>query len=205
MRLFVKLLLAGLLFLLVSCGGSEVDGAVDVSSSASSGISTTSTVAVTSTTSTTGSTTVSATSEPLFDETEAAVREVHTRFMTEMFDIDERVTDPLDRLALIEELATGDQYRRSSEASKRAAESGEAMANPGYVSNIVTVTIVGDTASVLDCSQGRGELYSPTGELLIPADDFFKLRTTKLVLVDGVWKVNDFYTGGDNRCDPELY
>jgi len=199
MRLFVKSSLAGLLFLLVSCGGSEVDGAVGVSSSTSSSISTTTTAVVTSTTSTTASTTT----EPLHDEVEAAVREAHTRFMTEMFTIDERVTDPLDRLPIIEELSTGVQYRRSSEAARRRSETGEAIVAPGYVSNIAEVEIYGTTASVMDCSQGLAELYSPVGELLIPADDFFKFRTTELVLVDGVWKVSDFFAGGDDRCDPE--
>jgi len=201
---WVRVLVVGLLFGLVGCGGSGGDGVgLDGLSSTSSSVSSSSstTVVVTSTT----STTVSTTTETLYDEVEAAVREVHTRVMTEMFNVDERVNDPLDGLALIEELTTGGQYRRSTEARQRRAESGEALVGPGYVSNIVKVEIDGETASVLDCSQGLGELYSSTGELLIPADDFFKFRTTKLVVVNGVWKVTDIITGGDNRCNPEDY
>ena len=151
------------------------------------------------------SNTASTTAEPLYDEVEAAVREVHTRFMTELFNVDERVTDPLGMLPLLAELATGDQYKRSYETLQRHADSGEALVGPGYASNIVKVEINGNTASVLDCSEDRADGYSSTGELIVPADGFFKFRTTELVLVDGVWKVSNFFVGGDSRCDPEKY
>ena len=127
--------------------------------------------------------------------------------MTELFNVDERVTDPLDRLPLIEELTTGDQYQRSSDAVHRNAEDGRALASPGYVSNIVEVEIDDgeEFASVVDCSKDLGEIYSPSGVLVIPADDFYKFRTTELAKVDGAWKVSNFFTGGDHRCDPDLY
>ena len=135
---------------------------------------------------------------------EAAVRQVHTRFMTELFTIDARVVGPEARLPLAEELTTGRQLKRIRESVVNDLDSGERLVGPGFDSHIVLVVITGDKAEVVDCSQGRGEGYSADGQLLVPADDFYKLRWTELVLIDGTWFVEDFLTGGDNRCDPSV-
>jgi hypothetical protein len=77
----------------------------------------------------------STTSEaPLSDEDQ--VRQVHTRFMTELFNRDERTEGvvPMDEL---EELTTGAQLARSSESASRREATGERVApkaesNPQY-------------------------------------------------------------------------
>jgi hypothetical protein len=65
---------------------------------------------------------------------------------------------------------------------------------------VVEAVVTGDSATVLDCSRDAGEGYSSSGELLVPADEFFKLRRS--VLGDGEWLVEEIYTEGDQHCDP---
>ena len=84
-------------------------------------------------------------------EIEAAVRAVHTRFMTELFNRDERIDGPEVILALAEELTSGQQLARIREYVARHVESGERVAGPGFDSNIIEVLVDGDHASVLDC------------------------------------------------------
>ena len=136
-------------------------------------------------------------------EDEEQIREVHTRFMTELFEIDERVDDPATVLPAAEELTTGNQLERIRQRVRHDAATGEALVGPGYDTNIVEVVIDGDRATVLDCSLDPAARYGPDGAVLVPADDFHKLRSTELVLVDGRWLVENFNTGGDERCDPD--
>jgi hypothetical protein len=144
------------------------------------------------------------TTKPI-DSVEAAVRLVHTRFMTELFARDERVTGPEVILPLAEELTTGRQLKRIQESVDRDLASGDRTSSPGYESHIVSVEVKGDKASVVDCSKDRSEGYSSAGQLTIPADDFFKFRGAELLEIDGKWFVEDFLTGGDNRCNPYDY
>jgi hypothetical protein len=150
------------------------------------------------------STTVATTaSEPATDDVEAAIRAAHTRVMTELFARDERVKGPEAMLELAEELTTGPLLERIRDAVEQRASTGERATSPGYDSNIVSLEVISPTsATVLDCSQDRSELFAPTGELLVPADDFYKLRESQLVLVNGDWLVQEIISGGDERCDP---
>jgi len=123
--------------------------------------------------------------------------------MTELFARDERIDGPEAMLPLAEELTTGPLLQRIRDDIKSKQTSGERSANPGYDSHIVRVTMLSTNhAQVLDCSQDRGERFSANGTLLIPADDFYKLRTSDMVQVDGRWVASDIYVGGDERCDP---
>jgi hypothetical protein len=123
--------------------------------------------------------------------------------MTELFARDERVTGPESILPLAEQLTTGALLQRIKEDLAERQRSGVFGVSPGYDSHIVKVTMVDATnARVLDCSQDRGEGYSTDGKLLVPADDFYKLRESELTLVDGRWLAREIKTGGDERCEP---
>jgi len=159
--------------------------------------STTSTTEATTTTSTTEDTT----STSLDDET--AVRERHTYFMTEALARDEREITFEEQMAILERIAVDPLLKRSREIAAENYELGYYAVGPGYDSHIVDVDVADDRATVFDCSQGRGELYAADGELLIPADDFYKIRRTELVKIDGQWFVEDLITGGDTLCEPE--
>jgi hypothetical protein len=123
--------------------------------------------------------------------------------MTELAAIDEREVGPEARLPLIEELTTGAQKARMTDAITERVENGDRLVSVGgFISNVVSVDVNGDRALVEDCSLDRGELYSADGNLITPAADTFGLRTTVLVLVDGSWLVEDFWAAAE-QCDPE--
>lgn len=143
------------------------------------------------------------TTPPTTVSTEAAIRAAHTRVMTELFARDERITGPETILPLADELTTGPYLQRIKEVTAAKVASGERSVGPGYDSHIVKVTMVdANHARVLDCSQDRGERYSAAGSLIIRADDFYKLRESEMVLVDGRWLAQELNTGGDQRCTP---
>ena len=167
----------------------------DTTAAPSSAAPTTESVAATST---------SSTSAPTTDATtvEDAIRAAHTRFITELMRWKGSPEDDQERLALAEQWTTGAQLQRMKEATAGRVSSGEYIIG-GYESSIVSVEVEGPTsARVVDCSKDLGVLYSKDGQVVIPADDFFKLRETHLQLIDGTWLVNDFITGGDARCEP---
>ena len=188
--------------------------AIALSSCSSNGAATDTTAVVTTTSSATTvpvpetepATTTPVVTEPPTNsraDTEAAIRAAHTRVMTELFARDERIEGPEAILRLAEELTTGPLLERIKENAADKVSSGERSVGPGYDSHIVKVTMVdSENARVLDCSQGRGERYSPDGVLIVPADDFYKLRESIFVLVDGRWLAYDINTGGDLRCEP---
>ncbi|MEZ5408574.1 MAG: hypothetical protein R2761_11145 [Acidimicrobiales bacterium] len=134
---------------------------------------------------------------------EAAVRDVHTRVMTELFSRDERVDDPTDILDLADELTTGPLKADITESINRRLLTGYKAVGHGYESHIVSVEITGDTtASVVDCSLDTRAFYDANGALLVPADTFYRLRQSSLVLVDGRWLVSELRSTGTGRCDP---
>lgn len=146
----------------------------------------------------------STTSVPATNSTtvEDAIRAAHTRFITELMRWKGTPEDDRERLALAEQWTTGAQLQRMKEAVAGRVSSGEYIVG-GYESSIVSVDVEGPaSARVVDCSKDLGVLYSKDGRVVIPADDFYKFRETRLELVDGAWLVNDFITGGDAKCDP---
>lgn len=175
--------------------------------SSSAGPADTTTAASSSPTTTTGAvatTPTPNTSAPSTDTTtvEEAIRAAHTQFITELMRWKGTPDDDQERLALAEELTTGAQLQRMKDAVAGRESTGEYVIG-GYDSSIVTVEIQGPaTARVVDCSKDLGVLYSKDGQVVIPADDFYKLRETHLELMGGAWLVTDFLTGGDERCDP---
>lgn len=97
----------------------------------------------------------------------------------------------------------GDAGVADGGSSSVAEDEGLAMVGPGFDSNVSEVRFEGDTVQVFDCSRDRSEGYSlATGELVVDADHLFKARSTLFQQVDGEWKVVEFFTGGDDRCDP---
>ncbi len=165
-------------------------------------VTTESTQATTTTTEATTTTTEATTTTTLTDE--QAVRLVHTRFMTELAASNQTAeggpyTDP----DLIEELTTGRQRERLLETNDRYATITDYVISPGYDSNITHVEVAGDIANVLDCSEDRSVGYYADGSVETPGDGFFKIRGTRLVRIDGHWLVENFFTGGDDRCDPD--
>ena len=166
----------------------------------------TSTSESTTTTSTTEPTTTS-TTEPTTTtlDDEAAVRELHTYFMTEYFALTGKGVTAAEQNELLVTIADGPIVQRSFEVTTEDEALGNYSAGGGFESNIVSVEVDGDRALVVDCSQDLGELYNSDDELLIAADDFFKLRTSELVKIDGKWWIYDLYSGGDERCNPDDY
>ena len=61
-----------------------------------------------------------------YSEVETAIRAVHTRFMTELFDRDERIDGPEAWLPLVEELTTGPVLARLRESTAARVENGNA-------------------------------------------------------------------------------
>lgn len=149
------------------------------------------------TTSETTTTTAATTSTTSIED---AVLEVHNRFMTEA--VDESTMSLEQRLAGVEDIAVDPLLTRIIQRTTESFNEGEYLVGPGYESNVVDVEINGDTAQVTDCSLGRGVLYGPDGSVIIPADEEYKLRQTRLVSTDAGWFVSDFFTGGD-LCDPD--
>lgn len=142
------------------------------------------------------------TTVPAVSDEEAAAA-VHTRFMTEIAVRDERVDGDVERrIALAERVTTGALLARIQGRPGRIADGAEIIVGPGYLSNIVALEVEGDVVNIVDCSQDRTEGYNAYGDLTTAADDFFKLRSTRLVRIDGDWFVEEFFTGGDDRCTP---
>lgn len=134
---------------------------------------------------------------------EAAVRAVHTRVMTELFTRDERVDDPTAILDLAEELTTGQLLSDISESVNRRLLSGYKAVGEGYESHIVSVELSSDSAAtVLDCSRDTRAFYDANGSLLVPADTYFKLRQSQLVMIGEQWFVQELRSTGAERCDP---
>ena len=186
--------------LVVGCSDTEAGSPPTSTTIVTNSIADTTTTAQPSTTVTTEITTTVVT----YSEVETAVRTAHTRFMA-LFDRDERIDGPEAWLPLVEELTTGPQLTRMKEGTAKRVNSGERIAGSGYDSNIVDVQIDNDRASVLDCSQDRGERYSPDGELLSGASDDWIFRETILVNIDAEWLVEDFIIGEEQPCDPNDY
>lgn len=144
------------------------------------------------------------TSETTPEDTEAAVREVHTRFMTELFARDEREVGPEAILILAEELTTGRVLARLRDSAADQLESGERTAGAGYESNITRVEVADDSAVVLDCSRDLSIGYSASGEPLNDPDPTFTFRETWLVRLQGSWLIEEFIVGGDIPCVPPV-
>lgn len=185
-------------FTLASVGAacSSSTGTADTTAPSSSAVIVTTEVVDTTTTATTDAPTSSTTVED-------AISAAHTRVMTEVFKRDERIDGPEAMLSLARELTTGPLLRRISDGVAERSASGERAFSPGFDSHIVKVTMLSTThAQVVDCSQDRGERYSADGALLVGADDFYKLRTSDMVLENGRWVASDVFAGGDERCEP---
>ncbi|MCP4224867.1 MAG: hypothetical protein GY773_16140, partial [Actinomycetia bacterium] len=131
---------------LVGCSG---DGEESVDSTTTSAQSTTAEV----TTTTVATTTTTTESTTMTTSVEDAVRDVHTRVMTEVFAIDERVEGHEAFPAAARELTTGPLLRRIEEKAALRAAADEFSAGSAYDSNIVSVEVLGDRATVVDCSQ----------------------------------------------------
>jgi hypothetical protein len=163
--------------------------------------------AATPTSETSTTTESTTTTEPTTSTTsvEDAVREAHTRVMTEMYDFDSRVEGYEPILTEARELTTGPLLRRIEEDFAAKAAASEYIVASGYESNIVSIEIDGDHATVLDCSRDTGEVFDADGNLLVSAATSFSLRRSQLALIDGRWLVEERYSPSEETCDPEDY
>ena len=190
-----KVAAVGLLLLVAGCsrGGDEssTPETLPVSTEAP-----TSTTTITSTTSST-----QAESTPTTLSAEDEVLAVHLRFMTEFFARDERDFTTEELSARAAEVAVEPLLTRILERTAERAQDGSYEISPGYESNVVEIEVDNDTATVLDCSLGRGVLYDAAGEVLIDADHEHRLRRAVLTHTETGWFVSDFFTGGD-PCTP---
>ena len=187
--------LAVFVLVAASCGGND-DGARLPETLDPPAETTTSS---TSAPATSSSTTAAESTTTLSPEEE--VLEVHRRFMTEYFNRDESTLTLEESNSRIAAIAVDPLLARTLQRNAEREAEGSYGVNPGYESNVVEVEVDGDTAFVLDCSLGRGVLYSADGEVLIPADEDHRLRRTEFTLTADGWFVSDFFTGGD-VCTP---
>jgi hypothetical protein len=115
----------------------------------------------------------------------AAVRQAHLDYLA-MFEL---VGDPPDpdhpELA---RTATGDAYDRLRANLAQGQLEGSRLVG-GWESAIQSIEVDGDQATVVDCLLDTGQIIAASGEILIPADDFRALRTTRLERANGTWKV----------------
>jgi DNA-binding protein Fis len=190
------LLTAAVVTVSAACSGGTEQTATPTSETSTTTESTTTTTAPTTTTTepTTTTTTV-----------DDAVREAHTRYMTDLNNFDSRIDGYESYLIEAREVITGPLLRRVEENYAARAAANEYVVGPGYESNIVSVEIDGDRATVLDCSKDRGEIYDADGNLLVPASSSFRFRRTLLVLIDDKWLVEELYSPSEETCDPEDY
>jgi len=140
------------------------------------------------------------TPEPTYSAKETAVREAHTRFMT-VINADDNGVERIR--PLIEQYVIDPQRTRMLEGIEEDLATGNRSVGPGYDSNIIKVVFRDEIAIVGDCSIDRGQLFSPEGELLIPAAEIYTVRETDLVDLDGQWMVTEFRTGTRIGCDPD--
>jgi DNA-binding protein Fis len=190
------LLTAAIITITAACSGATEQTATPTSETSTTTESTTTTTAPTTTTTepTTTTTTV-----------EDAVREAHTRYMTELNSFDSRIDGYESYLIEAREVITGPLLRRVEENYAARAAANEFVVGSGYESNIVSVEIDGDRATVLDCSKDTGRLYDGDGNLLASSSDTFNFRRTLLVMIDDKWLVEELYSPSEETCDPEDY
>ncbi len=162
-----------------------------------------STTTTASTTTTTESTTTEST--PTTPDDEAAIRQLHEYFLTEIVARDEREVTLEEQVELLETVAIDPLLTRGIEARAGHYERGEYAVNPGGHSNIISIETQGDTGSVADCFLEVGVLYSSNGEVLVPADQDHAIVELRYMKIDGQWFISEFYVGGDEGCDPEDY
>ncbi len=153
-----------------------------------------------STTTTTESTTTEST--PTTPDDEAAIREVHGLYLVEFAARDDREVSLEDQIEQLRSVAVDPLLTRAVESRTERQSRGEYAVNPGGESNIRSITIEGDSASVIDCYLGRGTLFASNGTVLIPPDEKHQLVELRYAQVDGKWFISDFYSGGDQECDP---
>lgn len=193
-------LLAGAMVVAGACSSGGESTAETLAPPTSDSTTTSSSTTSTTLTTTTGSTSTTAPIDPV----EAAVRDVHTRVMTQLFARDEFKDDPEVRIELARELTIDPQLTRIEDGIRGRSGASERVVSPGYDSNIIDVSVDGEMATVRDCSRDRGALVDADGEVVVPEDDYFKIRTTQLRLVDGEWFVEEIFSGGDERCEPDV-
>ena len=132
---------------------------------------------------------------------EEEVLEVHRRFMIEFFARDDSTLTLDERNSRIAAIAVDPLLARTMEREAAREAEGSYAVSPGYDSNVVDVSVDGDTATVTDCSLDQGVLYSAGGEVIEPPDEEYKIRQTVFNLIDDKWFVSDFFVGGD-ACTP---
>ena len=132
------------------------------------------------------------------------IKDVHTRFMTELFARDERDPASIERyLALAQELTADAQLEQIVEALDNRQARNERIISDGIVSNIGDIEVSeGGLVEVFDCSKPTGARLLDDGTA-VPALDQFEWRATYLRLQpDGVWRVVAFDAQIDQPCSP---
>ena len=122
---------------------------------------------------------------------EDQVLEVHRRFMIEFFARDDSTLTLDERNSRIAAIAVDPLLARTMEREAAREAEGSYAVSPGYDSNVVEVSVDGETATVTDCSLDQGVLYSAVGDVLEPPDEEYKIRQTVFNLIDGKWFVSD--------------
>jgi hypothetical protein len=149
-------------------------------------------------TTTIATTTTAAPTTTAEDPEVAAVRQAHLDYLA-MFEL---VGDPPDpdhpELA---RTATGDAYDRLRANLAQDLLQGNRLVG-GWESAIQSIEIDGDQATVVDCLLDTGVVYGADGTVLVPADDFRALGTSRLERHGDGWKVWRLeFTDPPERCD----
>ena len=131
------------------------------------------------------------------------IKDVHTRFMTELFAVDERTPEGIEaHLSLLEELTAGRQTETSMAAFERRRAAGHFLVGDGVESNIGDINIYADgLVEVFDCSRDTSRLLDGEGNEIRTANPNFELRASYLRLqADGSWRIEGFDGEIDEPC-----
>ena len=97
---------------------------------------------------------------------------------------------------------TGIQRQRTTEFVRTMVELGQ-RAEGNVWGTVRTVTYLDPNhASVLDCHRTEASLSNPDGSVAAGHQDYGILTELRMVRTDAGWLVEDWYTGGDQRCEP---
>ena len=133
------------------------------------------------------------------------IRELHTRFMTELLARDERTAEGVDRFReRSQELTAGTQLDVMLQRLDARQARGEFIDSPGYLSYPERASALdGNVVRVFDCSADRAVLYGADGEVISESEGLFERRSTDIAMVDGLWRVVLFITDWDEPCEPQ--
>jgi len=129
---------------------------------------------------------------------EAEIRDLHDRFYRMLVVTADPPNPDHPEIAAT---TTGIQRQRTTEFVRTMAELGQ-RAEGNVWGDFRTVTYLDpDHASVLDCHRSEASLLNSDGSVAAGHEDFAVLTELRVVRTGAGWLVEDWYTGGGQRCE----